>query len=325
MPYTLLPEWSPQESILITWPTPEGDWSEIYEDIQKTYTNIVKTVAATQKIIVVSSSPEHTISIKEQLSNDTNISNVLFREQKTNDTWIRDYGPISAVHENKLTLLNFQFNGYGKYPFELDNQLSTKLFPTEKITNIDFILEGGSLEVTNNYIITNHCQLSRSRTQKTKEDILDYMSSLFSQKVIWLENGNLIGDDTDGHIDNLLRFIGDDTLFYLTCSKSNEHYQTLKLLEEEIHDIFKNESKISLSLPDPKKFNGKPLPMSYLNFLITNEQIILPIFDDALDDVTVKTLEGHSMGRRISPIDSRLLTSQGGGIHCSTMQVAKYI
>jgi len=335
MKYNLLPEWHPQELILLVWPHHHSDWKHIYSDVNQTYLMLAKNLANTEKVLIVAYSKEHINQItKDLISCKTNLENIEFTQIQTNDTWIRDYGPLSCELGNKISLLNFQFNGYGeKYVFDLDNQVSKKLSDNGLLDNmldINLILEGGSIETNGagTILTTTNCLLDHSRNNQSKEQISSIIkSNLICNEIIWLEHCNLIGDDTDGHIDNFVRFINTETVFYLSCDeKSDPHYDSLLLLKDQLHySALSSYNLVPIPMPSPIEYEGERLPASYLNFLITNNCIIVPSFNDVKDSAIMEIFSEYEKNLKLIPIDSRVLIRQGGGIHCSTMQIAKNI
>ncbi len=336
MTLTLLPEWYPQEYVIITWPHEFSSWYPQYNQIQKTYTNLAVIIANLDKLVILAYSNDHSKQILKTLeSSKANIANIEIKIIKTNDTWIRDYGPISCQQNNTTKYLEFIFNGYGnKYSHQYDNCVPQEMLQLELINNLlsyNIILEGGSIDTDGNgtLLTTKPCLLNPNRNCLPLEILEQKLKDIFNLKQIyWLENTYLAGDDTDGHIDNFARFIDPNTIFYSRCQNTDdEHYKTSMKLEKQLINITNSKDKlydlIPIPFPTPIIIDNKRTPASYLNFLITNNSIIIPSFNSKLDDTVKNIFSQYFKNRAISFVDCRILIQQGGGIHCSTIQIAK--
>lgn len=325
-------EWEKQEMILMAFPTLQSDWADDISSAYSIFIKIASAISYNQKLILLVP-PQEKEKIKRKFCYHDKIS---FVPYDIDDTWIRDYGPISVIENSKRVLKDFIFNGWGdKFPHDKDN-LSSKYihknlyFGLSKLENIDFILEGGSIDSDGNGTIltTSECLLNKNRNNKfSKTDIeAIFKKELGIQNTLWLNHGYLSGDDTDGHIDMLARFVSRETIVYLKCyDKSDEHFQELEKMEKELKS-FKNINGdlyklIPLPLTKPIYKDNKRLPASYVNFLIINSAVLLPIYKDESDKMVIEIFKNIFKDREIIPLDSRRLIEQGGSIHCSTMQV----
>jgi len=325
-------EWEKQEMILMAFPTLQSDWVDDISSAYSIFIKIASAISYNQKLILLVP-PQEKEKIKRKFCYHDKIS---FVPYDIDDTWIRDYGPISVIENSKRVLKDFIFNGWGdKFPHDKDN-LSSKYihknlyFGLSKLENIDFILEGGSIDSDGNGTIltTSECLLNKNRNNKfSKTDIeAIFKKELGIQNTLWLNHGYLSGDDTDGHIDMLARFVSRETIVYLKCyDKSDEHFQELEKMEKELKS-FKNINGdpyklIPLPLTKPIYKDNKRLPASYVNFLIINSAVLLPIYKDESDKMVIEIFKNIFKDREIIPLDSRRLIEQGGSIHCSTMQV----
>jgi agmatine/peptidylarginine deiminase len=253
-----------------------------------------------------------------------------------NDTWCRDYGPVALAADSKIQLLDFQFRGWGaKYDASLDNYINQLLVPVWQapLSVINYELEGGSIETdgAGTLLTTTHCLLDSNRNQDyTRADVeklvLDHLGL---QRVLWLTKGALIGDDTDSHIDNLVRFCDAETLVYASCSRADDpHFEPLQEMAAEVK-MFRQLNGApyrlqALEIPAPQfDEDGKRLPGSYVNFLIVNNSVLVPVFGCAQDAAALNGLQHCFPGKRIVPVPGGNLIKQYGGPHCATMQLPK--
>jgi agmatine deiminase len=325
-------EWEPQDSILMVFPHNNTDWASDIQSAQSVFLRMASSIAATQKLILICDDIEKT---KQFFCYHDKIS---FVQLETNDTWIRDFGPISIYHDNQRELIDFRFNGWGnKYESSLDDMVTKALhdkwhFMMSPLYYSDFILEGGSIESDGQgtLMTTKRCLLNPNRNPHfTKKEIENILYSLLGvTHFLWLEHGELEGDDTDAHIDTLARFIDTNTIAYVTCTDiTDKHYTPLQKMKEELEKFKTKEGEpyrlVPLPLPAAKYKDNQRLPATYANFLITNKSILLPIYDDEKDKEMVSLFKCLFPKREIIPINALRLIEEGGSIHCSTMQVAK--
>ena len=324
-------EWEPQECILMVFPHIQTDWADDMQRAQSVFLRIASSIAATQKLILVCDDVEKT---KQFFCYHDRIS---FVSLPSNDTWIRDFGPISVYHDDVRTLIDFQFNGWGeKYKASLDNMITKALhdkwyFVLSPLIHTDLVLEGGSIESDGNTTImtTKKCLLNPNRNPHlNQQKIEEKLKALLGVKrFLWLEHGELEGDDTDGHIDMLARFVDERTIAYVTCEKEDSHYEALKKMEKELKTFRTIDNQpyrlIPLPLPSPIYHDKQRLPASYANFLITNKTVLLPIYEDYHDKPMVSLFKKLFPTREIIPINALRLIEEGGSIHCSTMNIAR--
>ena len=169
--------------------------------------------------------------------------------------------------------------------------------------------------------------MNKNRNNKSKDEVEELLKTeLGARRFLWLNHGYLAGDDTDSHIDMLARFVSRETIVYLKCyDKEDEHFRELEEMEEELKSFKTDEGKpynlIPIPLPKPIYKGGQRLPASYINFLITNHAVIVPVYKNEKDSEVIEIFKKLFPDREIIPLDSRRLIEQGGSIHCSTMQV----
>jgi agmatine deiminase len=262
---------------------------------------------------------------------------VYFYPVQFDDTWIRDFGPITVETEAGMTLLNFEFNGWGsKFSHAYDNLVTETLFDlgafsAANMQNIDFVLEGGSIESDGEgtLLTTASCLLNNNRNPHLDQAQIEQRlkESFGVRKINWLNNGYLSGDDTDGHVDVLARICPSNTIVYTACDdETDEHYDILKKMEKELLGMTNANGQAYCLLPLPwpgAKFddNDKRLPATYANFLIVNEAILVPIYDSLSDEDALEVIAQAFPGYEIFGIPCLSLIERGGSLHCITMQL----
>ena len=258
----------------------------------------------------------------------------------TNDTWARDHGFISLVDDNgHRRLLDYKFNGWGeKFEASLDNAINRRLYNLGEIAgeysdNLDFVLEGGSIESDGRGTIftTSQCLLAPHRNQPmTKAEIEERLRrDLCAERVLWIDYGNLIGDDTDGHIDTIVRVCPDDTLLYMGCDNpEDEQYEDLRKMEAQLQSFRTLEGKpyrlMKLPMPHPIYDGEDRLPATYANFLIINDAVLCPTYNQPdIDSEALRIIAKAFPDREIIGIDCCPVIRQHGSLHCCTMQFPK--
>ena len=233
-------------------------------------------------------------------------------------------------------LLDYRFNGWGeKFPADNDNAINHKMYEAgivegEYVNCLDFVLEGGSIESDGKGTLftTTGCLMAPHRNQPLKKSEIEQrlMQDLGVSRVIWIEHGHLSGDDTDGHIDTLVRICPDDTLVYVGCDDpDDEQYAELHLMEAQLKTLMTLEGKpyrlLKLPMPHPIYEDGYRLPATYANFLILNGAVLCPTYGQPDLDLEAIRIIGEAFpDREMVPIDSQVIIKQHGSIHCCTMQ-----
>jgi len=309
----LIPEWEKQEFIQLVFPHKNTDWAPYLNKAIETFTKIAYTIAHFEKVLICYED-ENTISHLKH-------KNFIFKKIKNNDTWARDFGAISVKINNEVKLLDFKFNGWGlKFPSNYDNLISREIFDIYKSYN--FVLEGGSIDTNGEVLLTtSKCLLEENRNYPmTKEEIEEFLKKeLFVKDIIWLNYGFLEGDDTDSHIDTLARFVNKDTIVYCKCYDENDiHFDELNKMEKELKKTSFN--LIPLPLPEAKYFDNERLPATYANFLIINDAVIVPTYNDKNDQTVLNIFKDIFKDREVIGIDASVLIRQHGSIHCITKE-----
>lgn len=330
--YFLPAEWHPQSFIQLTWPHQDTDWSYMLDEVEECFLNLAREIASRQPLLLVA--PE----FPKALENFEFKENVFYVECPTNDTWARDHGFISLLNEQEeVKLVDFCFNGWGmKFAACKDNLINSQLVKGSLLNGTyqnyrNFVLEGGSIESDGEgtLLTTSLCLLAPNRNDTLdKQEIEDYLKKSFNLKqVLWLDHGYLAGDDTDSHIDTLARLCPDHTICYVQCTDTeDEHYTELKKMEEQLKEFrtLDNEPFRLLGLPMPEAIfdeDGERLPATYANFLIMNDAVLYPTYDQPENDRKAAcVLQEAFPGKEIVGVDCRALIKQHGSLHCVTMQ-----
>lgn len=326
-------EWALQSGVQLTWPHAGTDWAYMLDEVQQCFVAIATEIAKRELLLIVTPEPE---CVKEQISGKVNMENVRFLECETNDTWARDHGAVTMLDTEGASLLDFTFNGWGlKFAADKDNRITRRAVEAEilkgcYVNRLDFVLEGGSIESDGmgTLLTTSECLLSPNRNgQLNKVEIEEYLRSVFHlERVLWLDYGYLAGDDTDSHVDTLARLCSPDTIAYVQCRDTNdEHYEQLHRMEEQLKTFrtLGGEPYRLLALPmaDKIEVNGERLPATYANFLIMNDAVLYPTYNQPENDMCAReVLQEAFPEREIIGIDCRALIKQHGSLHCVTMQ-----
>ncbi|HBC56512.1 MAG TPA: agmatine deiminase [Gammaproteobacteria bacterium] len=328
-------EWSPQAGVLLTWPHAASDWASHLTEIESIYEILAKSISEREQLIVLAYDLDHMQYISKKLAHCAT-EHLTLLPCATNDTWIRDYGPICLKSENAWLALNPCFNAWGeKYAYHLDQAVNRTLAWefNLKLRSIDLILEGGNLE-TNGLGDLFMCRGALRLPHETQESLESHatireIQSELGIDTCWiLQSESLLGDDTDGHIDNLVRMTPESNqLLYSACDdQKNPNFARLKDLQRELANIHADTGKFRdrIPLPIPRQLltvDNTPLPANYCNYLVMNGAVLVPTFADANDAVACERIAHCFPDREIISIDSRALIRQGGAVHCATMQL----
>jgi len=334
---TLPAEWETQFGVQLTWPHKNSDWGDSIQEVEICFLEITLQISRFENLLIACQSKQHVQKLLA--SSKANLQNITLVELPSNDVWARDHGAISVYENNKTILLDFGFNGWGlKYKSNYDNQISRTLHQQGKLKADEFktlglILEGGSIESDGlgTILTTSNCLLSPNRNPHlNKEQIEKHLQeNLGAQRVLWLDYGFMAGDDTDSHIDTLARFCSPDTIAYVKCEDpQDEHFEELQKMETQLKSFktLQGEAYKLIPLPMPQAIyddEQNRLPGTYANFLIMNAAVLIPIYNDSMDEVAIAQLAKCFPDREIIGIDCNALIAQHGSLHCVTMQYPK--
>ena len=334
-------EWEKQSGVQLTWPHEDTEWYEL-EKVLDTYVEIAYNILRFQPLMIVTRDIEEAKADIIRCASKTNINidldSIKFFQAPLNDTWARDHAGISVLgNDGEKYLYDFVFNGWGlKFPSNFDNQLTKAIFNQsafeDDVLGVDmrpFVLEGGSIDSDGQgtLLTTKECLTSLNRNEYLSQDeIEEELKSAFGlDRVLWLENGAIIGDDTDSHIDTLARFCDPKTIAYVKCYDENdEHFESLEQMEQELMRLKTKDGKpyklVPLPLSEPLYLDDYRLPASYANFLIINGAVLVPGAKSEYDEIARERLQNVFPDREVIIIDCRALLSGHGSLHCITMQ-----
>lgn len=325
-------EWYPQSVVQLTWPHEDTDWGLLMDEVVPCFVEIAKEVMKRQRLLIVCRDEQ----VVRDCLGEVDERNIIFREMETNDTWARDHGGISVFDGGVPVVCDFVFNGWGmKFAAGHDNLITRKLFHAdtfaEGVVSVNmqpFVLEGGSLESDGKgtLLTTAECLLSVNRNEYLdRSGVERYLKDVFGlERVLWIESGYLAGDDTDSHVDTLVRFCSEEVIAYVKCADENdEHFDELARMEEELEAFTQMNGEpyrlIALPMADEVRWNGERLPATYANFLILNGAVLLPFYNSPKDEVARAALQEAFPDREIVGINCLSLIKQHGSLHCVTM------
>jgi len=334
-------EWENQQGILLCFPHNGKDWPGKYEAVQWAFVEFIKKVATYETVFLVVADEKLKQKVTEMLEMArVDLNNVSFIIQKTNRSWMRDSGPIVIKNGDKREALNFNFNGWAKYKnFQLDKQVPERVakFLDMPLTQVLYkgkpvIVEGGAIDSNGKgTLLTSeeclmHPDIQVRNPNFTKADYEEiFKEYLGVTNVIWLGDG-VEGDDTHGHIDDLCRFINEDTIVTIveTDPKDNNYaplQDNLKRLQNA--KLENGKPPVIVALPMPKRidFEDLRLPASYANFLILNKCVLVPTFNDSNDRKALNILAECFPDREIIGISAIDLIWGFGTLHCLSQQI----
>ncbi|MDR2969430.1 MAG: agmatine deiminase family protein [Tannerellaceae bacterium] len=327
-------EWYPQSGVQLTWPHGNTDWAPVLDEAVSCFVAIAREIMKRERLLIVCDDEKE---VRARLG-EFNEEKVIFRVfERTNDTWARDHGGITVLINGAPVVYDFLFNGWGmKFPANRDNLITgflarSGVFSGEvPLRNMKhFVLEGGSIESdgAGTILTTRECFQSLNRNvHLSLEQIESSLKDMFgADRILWLENGSLTGDDTDGHIDTLARFCNEETIAYVKCQDTGDmHYEELLLMEEELKTFTRKNGEpyrlIPLPMADKVEWEEERLPATYANFLIINGAVLLPFYNSPKDEIAKAVLQVAFPDREIIGIDCSTLIKQHGSLHCVTMQ-----
>lgn len=328
-------EWENEGAILLSWPHEDTDWAGMLVRVTKCYVALSKAIIESgQKLIIVA--PDTTLPRKllASLPRDR----VIFADVPTNDTWTRDFGPITVEDcDGTPVIVDFKFNGWGlKFAADRDNLITGNLvkrglFRGRYDNQLSFVLEGGSIESDGKgtLMTTSECLLSPNRNGgMSKEEIEATLRRVLGvSHILWVDHGGLEGDDTDSHIDTLARLAPDNTIIYTGCdNEADNHYLPLKAMEKQLSELRTPDGQkynlVRLPLPDPEYDDeGNRIPATYANYLVTPGAVLMPSYGQPQNDRLAAMILHAVWSRKVIAVDCRALIQQHGSLHCATMQV----
>jgi agmatine deiminase len=323
-------EWERHASTWVSWPHNEKTWPGNFEPVPEEFARLVLAIAEAEPVHVLAGGKAREVAVKVV----GGCENVILHDIPTNDAWARDHGPtfLSAPPGLPPALVDWEYNAWGgKYPpFDLDNQVPRRVaeLTGRRRFAAGIVLEGGAIEGDGDgtVLTTASCVLNPNRNPgMTREKMEQYFADyLGARHVLWLPRGELAGDDTDGHIDQLARLVGPATVIAAAADRADENYEPLEenlsFLRSSRDAAGRSLDVISLPLPAPKYFGGQRLPACYCNFYIANDLVLVPQFEDPADGRAVAILREAIPDREVRGLPSLDLVWGLGSFHCLTQQ-----
>lgn len=333
--YRMPAEWEPHAATWLSWPRPEGiSFPGCYELIPPVLAKMVAALADSEPVhINVRDGDEEALVRRDLHSVDT--AHVRFFHIPTNEPWCRDHGPIFLTRpgDTRPAVLDFEYNAWGwKYPpFDDDDQVPTRV--AEALGGLDvyypgIVLEGGSIDVngTGSLLTTESCLLNPNRNPTLRRPQIEEIirDHLGVRQILWLGDG-IEGDDTDGHVDDITRFVNRTTVVTVVEEDhADPNYEPLQSNLSRLREMCAEDETplrvLTLPMPSPVRREGQRLPASYANFYVANKVVLLPAFNDPSDAWAASVLREVFPNRQIVPIPSRDLVWGLGAFHCLTQQ-----
>lgn len=329
-------EFHPHEATWLSWPHKEASWPGKIHTIFPFYSQFVKYLADSEKVrINVADEVMKAFATGHLQAAGVNLANVEFFFHPTNDAWCRDHGPaflINPAAEQKKVVVDWNYNAWGgKYPpFDQDDIIPTLIAKhfSLPVYHPGIIMEGGSVEFNGKGTILTStcCLLNENRNPHLgREQVEAYLHQYYgARQVLWVEEG-IVGDDTDGHIDDTIRFVNEDTvLTVVETDKQDENYEILQQNLRQLSQMRLLNGKqlniAELPMPDAVIHEDQRLPASYANFYISNKYVIVPTFRCSKDDQALRIIAGCFKDREVVGIDSTEIIWGLGSFHCLSQQ-----
>jgi agmatine deiminase len=336
--YRMPAEWEPHQATWVSWPHKEASWPGKLAAAQAVFARMVAALASSEPVHINVADAEMEDSAQRLLAQAGANGEITFHHFPTNDAWCRDHGAIFVRRNKKvdpapLAALDWQYNAWGgKYPpFDLDNEIPRHMAEFLGVPRFEgeMILEGGSIDVNGRGLLltTEACLLNPNRNPHLSRDEIEtrLRNFLGIDNILWLEDG-IVGDDTDGHIDDIARFVAPNVVVAaVEEDSSDENYDVLRRNWDRLHSLSAelggSFEVVSLPMPPPVVHEGQRLPASYANFYIANRVVLLPGYDPDRDRRAARVLGEHFPDREIITIDCTDLIWGLGAFHCLTQQV----
>ena len=326
MGYIQPAEWQPHTACWLAFPSHRDLWLDSLDIVQTEFVALAKAIAQSESLEILVL--EETATLAKELLGDLPVR---FYQIPFGDIWMRDITPIYVKNtDGKLGALHFQWNGWGgKYLLEHDDRVADRILQTLDIPNFkfDWVLEGGAIEVDGEgtCLTTKQCLLNPNRNPNMDQAAIEsgLKSALGVEKVLWIEEG-LLNDHTDGHIDTIARFIAPHTVMCMQpTSEEDPNYQVLNHIAEQLESMTdaKGRKLNVIKIPSPNLVlddQGEIMPASYLNFYISNDSVIIPIYGSDNDELAVEAIAAHFPNRKAIGLAAKHILLGGGAFHCIT-------
>jgi agmatine deiminase len=328
-------EWHPHTATWLSWPHKEESWPGKIGSIYPKYCEFIKVLTGGELVRINVADEQMMAFSKQQLQiAGVNLNRVEFFEFPTNDAWCRDHGPAFLINQQtkQKAIIDWSYNAWGgKYPpFDLDDVIPTKIGERFglPVYNPGIVMEGGSVDFNGNGTIltTTACLLNKNRNSHlNQQEIEGYLQSYYgAEQILWLGDG-IVGDDTDGHIDDITRFVNEDTV--VTVIEENKNDENYHILQENLQTLKtmrllngKQLNIVELPMPDEVIYEDQRLPASYANFYIANSAVVVPTYRCDKDDKALEILQDCFPDRKVVGIDSTDIIWGLGSFHCLSQQ-----
>jgi agmatine deiminase len=333
--YTFPAEWAPHTATWLSWPHKEASWPGKLDSIYSKYCEFIKAVSVGELVrINVADAAMQQIATWHLQQSGVDLNRIQFFQFPTNDAWCRDHGPAFLVNADtkQKAVVDWGYNAWGgKYPpFDLDDVVPTRIAEhfNLPVYHPGIVMEGGSVDFNGKgtVLTTTACLLNPNRNPHlNQQQIEEYLQNYYGvQQVLWLGDG-IVGDDTDGHIDDITRFVNEDTV--VTVVEENKNDENYQLLQENLHSLKtmrllngKQLNIIELPMPTPVIYDDQLLPASYANFYISNAAVVVPTYRCANDDKALDIIQQCFTDRKVIGIDSTDIIWGLGSFHCLSQQ-----
>lgn len=330
-------EWEPHEATWLSWPHKQESWPGAFEPVPGIFARIAKALSGSELVRINVADEEFAQRVQAVLkTEDVDPAAIRFHYNPTNDAWVRDHGPIYVVRDRdgrrERAINDWGYNAWGnKYPpYDLDDVVPSRIAAEtgETLFTPDIVMEGGSIDVNGSgtLITTEACLLNPNRNPHlNREQIEGYLGDYLGvTNILWLGDG-IVGDDTDGHIDDLTRFVSEDTVVTaIEDDPEDENYELLLENYRRLQTMKIEDGRplkiVKLPMPGAVWFEGQRLPVSYANFYIANRAVLVPTYRHANDSVACGILQEFFPDRKVIGIDCTELAWGLGAIHCVTQQ-----
>ena len=329
-------EFAPHIATWLSWPHKEASWPGKMDTIFPPYAKFIKELTAGEKVCInVKDEMMKSFAIGHLEKEKVDLNKVEFFFHPTNDAWCRDHGPaflINPAAEEKKIIVDWNYNAWGnKYPpYDLDDVIPTLIAKQYGIPvyHPGIVMEGGSVEFNGKgtLLTSTACLLNKNRNPQLSRDqietcLRDYYGV---EQILWVDEG-IVGDDTDGHIDDTVRFVNEDTV--ITVVEENKADENYRLLQHNLKQLQqmrllngKQLNIVELLMPEELIYEDQRLPCSYANFYIANKSVIVPTFRSSRDDKALQLIQSCFPGRQVTGIDSTDIIWGLGSFHCLSQQ-----
>ena len=330
-------EWHPHRATWLSWPHKEVSWPGKLNDVYHPYSQFIKEISEGEQVCInVADSAMEAFASAHLVEAGVDMARISFYHHPTDDAWCRDHGPAFLINPNadvKKVIVDWGYNAWGdKYPpYEQDDVVPTRVGNALglPVYHPGIVMEGGSVDFNGQgtLLTTTACLLNKNRNPHlNKRQIEDYLVDYYgASQILWLGDG-IVGDDTDGHIDDITRFVNTDTV--VTVVEENRTDGNYGILQENLQQLKKMRlldgrqlTVVELPMPAPVIYDGQRLPASYANFYIANAAVVVPTYrDDKNDQKALDILASCFPDRKVVGVDSTDIIWGLGSWHCLSQQ-----